>query len=253
MHPFLNNNRSSVLGRAGRSVLLLLGFALPLLAGTYKAKVEPYDAYSVSAEVSGRIVTLDQRDELKTLEKTVIEIDHALEDATLKNSRSKLALLQKQIELKQAQYDSIKDLASQNRFTKDQYQTELLGLKMQSDDLRSTIAQLEDTIAKKRIGLHGMYLKTLYVRRGEYVAPGTKLMKVEDLGGGRLVLYIDAEDRAALKGAKITVEGSSGWRVEKAADSTDETYVSYYRVDLVKKGKVPFGKVVTVTITPPAP
>lgn len=230
--------------------LLPLMLALPLAAGTYKAKIEPYDSVTVSAEASGRIVTLDQRDELKSLDKVVIEIDHALEDVRLANDRQKLKLLEQQIAVKQSQYDSIKDLASQNRFTKEQYKTELLALQMQATDLKSTIAQLEDTIEKKRIALHGRYLKTLYVRRGEYVAPGTKLMKVEDHGGGRLVLYVDAADRAALDDATITVEGDTGWHIEKAADSTDETYVSYYRVDLVKNGGVPFGKVVTVTVAP---
>jgi len=234
-------------------LFLPLLIVLPLAAGTYKAKIEPYDAATVSAEVSGRIVKLDQRDELKTLDKVVIEIDHALDDIRLANDRSKLKLLQEQIALKRSQYDSIKDLASQNRFTKEQYKTELLALQMQADDLKSLIAQYEDTIAKKRVALRGAYLKALYVREGEYVAPGTKLMKVEDHSGGRLVLYIDARDRAALKEAKISVEGSGGWRIEKAAENTDETYVSYYRVDLVKKGKVPLGEVVTVTIAPKAP
>jgi hypothetical protein len=219
-----------------KRIILPLLAALPLAAGTYKAKIEPYDSAVISAEASGRIVRLDQRDELKTLDKVVIEIDHALDDIQLGNDRTKLKLLQEQIALKQSQYDSIKDLASQNRFTKDQYKTELLILKMQAQDLQNVIAQLEDTIAKKRIALHGRYLKTLYVREGEYVAPGTKL--------------IDAKDRAALDKAAIAVEGSSGWKVEKAATSTDETYVSYYRVDLVKTGKVPYGEVVTVSITP---
>jgi len=230
---------------------IMLLAALPLAAGSYKAKVEPYDSATVSAEVSGRIVKLDQRDELKTLDRVVIEIDHALDDVQLENDRRKLQLLREQVTVKQSQYDSVKELASQNRFTKDQYKTELLSLKMQAEDLQNVIAQLEDTIAKKRIALHKQYLKTLYVRQGEYVAPGTKLMKVEDHGGGRLVLYIDAADRAILEKAKITVEGSSGWTIEKAATSTDETYVSYYRVDLVKRGNVPLGGVVTVTIAKP--
>lgn len=232
-----------------RYALLLL--ALPLLAGTYKAKIEPYDARTVTAEVSGNIVALDQRDELKTLDKVVMEIDHRLEDIRLQNDRRKLQLLQEQIAVKQSQYESIKDLASQNRFTKEQYKTELLGLKMQAADLKSAIAQLEDTIDKKRIALHGEYLKRLYVRQGEYVAPGAKLMKVEDHSGGRIVLYVDANDRAILEDTNISVEGSDGWHIEKAATSTDETYVSYYRVDLVKKGKVPLGQVVEVSIAKP--
>ncbi len=230
---------------------ILLTAALPLAAGSYKAKIEPYDAWTVSAEVAGRIVTLDQRDELKTLHKTVIEIDHALEDMQLANDRRKLQLLREQIALKQMQYDSIKDLKSQNRFTKDQYKTELLALKMQAEDLQNVIAQLEDTVAKKHIALNGDYLKALYVRKGEYVAPGTKLMKVEDHSGGRLVLYVDAKDRAALESAEIAVEKSPGWRVEKAATNTDETYVSYYRVDLVKKGDVSLGEVVSISVTHP--
>jgi multidrug resistance efflux pump len=235
----------------------LLCLAVPLFAGTYKAQIGPYDAATISAEASGRIVKLDLRDEMRTVnDKVVIEIDHALDDIRLKNLKSKLRLLREQIDLKKAQYDSIKDLKSQNRFTKDQYRTQLLTLKMQADDLRSAIAQLEDTIAKKRFRVRGKYIKRFYVRKGEYVAPGVKLMRLEDHSGGRIVLYVDAADRAVLDRATITVQGEKGWRVEKASTTTDETYLSYYRVELVKKGEVPYGRVVTVTIEPahsPAP
>lgn len=228
--------------------LLFLLAAASLMAGSYKAKIEPYDTYTVSAETAGRIVALDLRDELREVNKTVIEIDHALDDAQLMHNRRKLTFLQEQIALKQSQYDSIKGLSSQNRFTKEQYKTELLGLRIQAEDLKSAIAILEDTIAKKRLHLRGRYLKTFYVREGEYVAPGTRLMQVEDHSGTRLVLYIDAEDRARLQNAQITVEGSDGWQIEKAATSTDATFISYYRVELVRKGSAPLGKVVTVTV-----
>jgi len=167
----------------------LLCLAVPLFAGTYKAQIGPYDAATISAEASGRIVKLDLRDEMRTVnDKVVIEIDHALDDIRLKNLKSKLRLLREQIDLKKAQYDSIRDLKSQNRFTKDQYRTQLLTLKMQADDLRSAIAQLEDTIAKKRFRVRGKYIKRFYVRKGEYVAPGVKLMRLEDHSGGRIVL-----------------------------------------------------------------
>ncbi len=233
-----------------KKALIFTAFAASFLhAGTYKAKVEPYDKATISAEAAGRIIRLDLRDEMKLVrDKVVIEIDHALDDIRLRNNRRKLKLLEEQIALKQAQYDSIKNLKSQNRFTKDQYRTQLLTLKMQSDDLRSAIAQLEDTIAKKKFTVRDRYIKKFYVRKGEYVAPGVKLMQLEDHSGGRIVLYVDAADRAVLDHAKVTVEGSRGWHIEKASDTTDDTYVSYYRVDLVKKGKVPYGKVVTVTI-----
>lgn len=230
--------------------IMLLGATLPLLAGTYKAKVEPYDSYVVSAEVPGRIVKLDPRDELKTLHKTVIEMDHALDDAQLSNNRQKLIFLREQIALKQSQYDSIKNLTSQNRFTKDKYKTELLTMKIQSEDLQSAIAALEDTIAKKTLALNGKYLKKLWVREGEYVAPGSRLMQIEDHSGARLVVYVDAHDRALLEKSHIVVDGNEGWTIEKAARSMDETFISYYRVELVKKGGMTYGKIVEVTITP---
>ena len=242
----MNANTTSPIKKA----LCFAALSMTLLhAGTYKAKIEPYDRATISAEAAGRIIRLDLRDEMKLVhDRVVIEIDHELDDIRLKNNRRKLKLLKEQIELKQAQYDSIKELKSQNRFTKDQYKTQLLTLKMQADDLRSAIAQLEDTIAKKQFTVRDRYIKHFYVRKGEYVAPGVKLMQLEDHSGGRIVLYVDAADRATLDDANVTVEGSRGWHIEKASDTTDDTYVSYFRVDLVKKGEVPFGRVVTVTI-----
>ncbi len=229
---------------------LLLFLTLPLFAGSYKAKIEPYERVTINAETSGRIVRLDQKDELKILDKTVLVIDHALESKQLKNDRKKLQLLENQIAIKSRQYNRIKDLKGQSLFTKERYQNELLALKIQRADLQNRIAQLEDTVAKKEISLHGRYLARLYVRRGSFVTPGMKLMDTEDLSASRIVLYIDAKDRENLERKKILIDGREdhGYTIEKAARSTDAAYISSYRIELVKSGDAPFGKVVTVTI-----
>jgi hypothetical protein len=230
--------------------LLLLLFTLPLLAGTYKAKVEPLERVTISAQYGGKVLKADQNDELKSVNKTVLVIDHALESQELKNNRVKLKLLKKQIIIKQGQYNRIKTLKGQSLFTKERYQSELLALKMQKSDLENQIAKLEDIIAKKEISLKNRYLKKLYVRQGAFVAPGMKLMDVEDLSGSRIILYLDAKDRRNIENKKITVDGKSdhGYVIQKAAKTTDEQYLSSYRVELVREGDADFGKVVTVKI-----
>ena len=230
--------------------LVLFLLTLPLLAGTYKAKIEPLERVTLSAQYGGQIVKLDQNDELKMLDKTVLVIDHALESKELANDRAKLKLLNEQIGIKQRQYNRIKNLKGQSVFTKERYQSELLALRMQKNDLLNQIAKLQDIIAKKEITLHERYLKKLYVRKGAFVAPGMKLMDVEDLNGSRIVLYIDAKDRAGLEQKKITIDGKTdhGYTIQKAAKTTDDRYLSSYRVELVKAGAAPFGKIVTVEI-----
>jgi len=230
--------------------LLLLFLTLPLLAGTYKAKIEPLESVTLSAQYGGQIVLLDQSDELKMQDKKVLVIDHMLESKELANNQTKLKLLGEQIRIKQRQYNRIKDLKGQSLFNKERYQSELLNLKMQRNDLLNQIAKLKDVIAKKEITLHNRYLKKLYVRKGAFVSPGRKLMDVEDLSGSRIVLYVDAKDRANLDIGKITIDGKKehGYRIQKAAKTTDDQYLSSYRVELVKEGTAPFGKIVTVVI-----
>ncbi len=230
--------------------LWILLCSLPLIAGSYKAKIEPIESVTISAEKAGRIVRLDQHDELKEIDGTVLVIDHSLESKELASDRAKLRLIDRQIAIKQRQYDRIKNLKGQSLFTKERYLNELLALKLQREDLKNRIARLEDTIAKKEIALHHRYLKRLYVRKGAFVSPGMKLMDVEDLGGSRIVLYLDAADRKDIMHKKITIDGNAthGYTIDKAAETTDAKYLSSYRVELVRSGKAPFGKVVRVEI-----
>ncbi len=231
-------------------VLLLFIFTIPLIAGTYKAKIQPYESVTISAQTSGEIIKLDQKDELKMLDKKVLIIDHVLESKELKNDKQKLKLLQNQIAIKQRQYNRIKNLKGQSQTTKERYKSELLNYQMQSMDLKNAIARLEDIIRKKEITLHHKYLKKLYVKKGSFVAPGAKLMEVEDQNSSRLVLFIDAKDRQNIQNKTILIDGKSdhGYKIEKAGDSTDEQYLSSYRVELTKEGKAPFGKIVTIEI-----
>jgi len=231
-------------------MLIICLITLSLYAGVYKAKVQPYETITLSSEVSGKIVFLNQADELKSLNKKVIVIDHKLESLQLQNTKEKLNILNELISIKQNQYNRIKNLKGQSLTVKQRYKSELLNLKLQEKELENAVVRLQDTISKKEISLKNLYLKKLYVNKGSFVVPGAKLMDVENQSASRVVIYVDVHDRKNIQNKKILIDGKSdhGYRIEKAANSTDERYLSSYRVELVKKGGDMFGKIVTVEV-----
>ena len=230
-------------------LLLILG-AVALNAGIYKAKVEPYESYTVAAEAKGRIVALDINDELTTVSKEVLTIDHALESLQLKNLKSKLHAMNRQLAIKSDQNQRIQKVSAKSRFEKEQSELDLWNFKAQVIELKNSIAALEDTLDKKRLRVNNCYLKKLYVRQHEYVVPGSKLLQCEDHTRQRLVLYAEAEEIKAIESKKILIDGSDthGFEIEKVAASTDETYISAYRIELVGKSARRFGAMLTVEI-----
>ena len=231
-------------------IVFTLILSLPIVAGVYKAKIEPYETTTISSEISGRVVKVDQKDELKLLNKKVLIIDHDLESKELKNNKRKLKFLEDEIKIKKSQFERIKNLKGKSIFAKERYESELLNLEIQKQDLLNVIAKLEDIIGKKEITLKNRYLKKLYVRENSFVMPGAKLMDIEDISGSRIVLYVDANDRKDIENKKILIDNKAnhGYKIQKASLTNDDKYISSYRIELVKKGSADFGKLVTVKI-----
>ncbi len=230
-----------------RIFVFMLAFSFSLFAGIYKGVIEPYDKITIKSEVSGRVVELDLKDEMREVNKKVMVIDHALESEKLKNYENKLRFLNEEIKLKKGQYERLKNLVGENRFTKERYKSEFLNLLMQKQDLLNIIAELRDRISKKEITVKNLYIKKFYVRKGEFVNPGEKLMSLEDQRKSRVVIFVDGEDLDLFRKGKFSVDGKKGlFYAEKIADSTDEKYLSLYRVELVCDEKLPYGKIVEV-------
>ncbi len=231
------------------ALLFILGTAA-LNAGIYKAKVEPFDAYTIAAEAQGRIVALNLDDELRTVSKEVLTIDHALESSQLATLQRKLENLDEQLAIKRDQHQRIMAVSGKSRFEKEQSRLNLLSLEAQRLELLNTMAQLKDLITKKRVTVEGCYIKKLYVRANEYAMPGTKLMRCEDHSLQRIILYADAADATDLHAKQILINGAKdvSYRIDKISSSTDETYISAYRVELVGKRAYRFGEMVTVEI-----
>jgi multidrug resistance efflux pump len=219
-------------------------------AKSYKAATQAYESKTVSAEVSGKIVKLNQEDELNVIDKELLVIDNALESEQLKNYKAKLANISEQLKIKEDHYEKITQLSGKSQREKENFLVELLSLKMQLSDLKNSIASLSDFISKKHLIVNNKYLKKLYVREGEFVNTGTKLFTIEDHSKTRVILYVDLEDVKDIDSKKIIVDGSldHNYSLSKVSNSTDEEYISMYRVELTKSGTDLLGQVVTVEI-----
>ena len=256
---------------------------LPVLlaARVHYAKVEPIEQATIKASAGGIITRADRTAEGTVLgEGAFVQIDDALDRASLKDANASLKLLRESLTIneemlkglkttldrRQSAYERLKDLPSASQSQKDnsyaafiaaknQYlgtREKIISLKKQILDLEYKIALLEDTIAKKHIAQPGKYLYKLMVRTGEFAAPGLPLAVVQDTSRAQLILFLDRDELVDGEGKKIEektiyIDGQPTQlhldRIWKVADSR---YVSAYRARIVMLPKYPFSKLLKV-------
>jgi multidrug resistance efflux pump len=200
--------------------------------------LEPIKKVVVSSQVSGVIVKLYKNKELSVASGKVVSIDDRLDVIKLKNLEQKLKYLEEQIQIKQRNYKSIANISAKSRIQKDAQKLELLSFKSSKEDLVSSIETLKDQIAKKNIKLNNMYIKSFLVEQGEFVGMGTRLLEAEDHSASKLTIYVNEEDLKNIQNKTIFINGNSNhnFKLNKVANSTDSTYISSYKVELVKSG-----------------
>ncbi len=256
---------------------------LPLLltARIHYAKVEPIEQATIKASVGGIITRADRTAEGSVLgEDAFVQIDDALDRASLKDANASLHLLRESLVIneemltglkatldrRQSAYERLKDLASASQSQKDnsyaafvaaknQYlgtREKIITLKKQILDLEYQIALLKDTIAKKHIAQPGKYLYQLMVRSGEFATPGMPLAVVQDTSRAKLTLFLDRDELVDSEGKKIEektiyIDGKpTKLHLERIWKVADSQYVSAYRARIVMLPKYPFSKLVKV-------
>ncbi len=261
-----------------RFVLFFAIFTLFLRADVYYAKVEPIESYSIKSAVSGQVVKSDISKEGKYIKNSlIIKIDDSVNIQDLKTSQKKIEIL-KNIEdidkenlknlkltydIKKRNYDRIKDLKTKSIYEKDNQLTlvissknqylsakqALQNIKSQIDDLKYKIFTLKDTINKKNIYLKDRYLYKLYVKKGDFVNPGTLLMDVKDISKAKLTIYLSYEDLRDIDKKVIYINGKKSdikfYRVWRVADTT---HISSYKAELHILSPKIFSKVVKIEL-----
>ena len=256
-------------------------FLVPLfvLAKVHYARVEPYESVVLKAAVSGTVVDADLGAEGTAVSgKRIVHVDDALERIDLNATKQSLSLLEQTLAIdeemamllekntlrQKGYYDRIEKLPTASKTQKDTAYTsyvsvknqylatkeKIAGLKRQMLDLHYKLARLKDTIAKKNIVLEGQYLYKLMVRKGDFVAPGTPIARIDDAKKAKLVLFLDPEELDGVEKKTVYLDDKkTAYRVDKVWRIADEKYISSYRAEIyIPAPETRFSKLVKVEI-----
>jgi len=226
--------------------ILLLLTPLLLCAQSYMAKVEPYESYTIYAQIAGEIVQLDKNDETKIINKVVIKLDDSLEQKQLAIYEKQLALYMKKLDILDASYEKYIQIKGKSQSDKDDKLYEVIELKITIETLRANIYEIKDTIKKKTIKVENLYLKEFSVNKGDYVSVGKELATAYDTSKSKLVVYVSGDDMKDIKDKTILINGEKEQSsIEKIDTTIDDVYVSAYKVTLITQNKN-FGEVLKV-------
>lgn len=227
-----------------RYLILLIPFLLK--AQTYMARIEPFESFSIDAQISGKIIYLNKKDEMNIVNKTLIKQDDILDKKTLNLYKAQLKLQEKKLKISTDNYNKFIKIRGKSQNEKDNKYINLLDIKNSISTLKITIEKLKDSINKKNIYVKNLYIKSFHVNKGDFVSQGTKLATAYNIKQAKLVIYVNKHDYKDIKNKTILINGQKGKASFYKIDLTpDNTYISAYKVELNYKSR-DFGKNVEV-------
>lgn len=238
--------------------------AFSLNATVYYAKVEPYATHSITASVSGEVVFLAKDTDGRVSNgEVLIQIDDFLNKKELKSAKIKLKSLTRVVELtqkniknskkveqiKEENYNKIKDLKTKSRASKDaelislinatnqllSFENSLENLKISISDLRFRIAVLEDSISKKSISVQkGFFIYKTHVSKGDFVNIGASLADAYDISYGKLTIFLSKEDVEIAQNSKIYINDKpSDLKIDNIWKIADTQNISAFRTEII--------------------
>lgn len=232
-------------------ILLLLFTPLFIFAKVHYAKVEPYESVILKSAVSALVMDVDLEAEGSVVDqKRVIYLDDRLDKINLKTSNENLLILHETLKRQESYFQRIDKLKTASTTQKDNAFYSFASAKTQYLDMQYKIAQLEDSIEKKSIVLHHMYLYEIMVRKGDYVAPGSQLARVIDASRAKLVLFLEPSELEQIEQKIVYLNGEkTDYKVDKVWRVADEKFISSYRAEIyITAPKGTFSKLMKVEI-----
>jgi hypothetical protein len=261
-----------------RIFFYLLLFAPFLFAEVHYAKVEPYKIKNITANVSGRVVFVNEDLLGKTLSnRRFIHIDDVIDKAELRDVNKKLSdlhetlLLNKKIlknlaevlKRKKINYKKTEALKIKSRIDKDKEFYDLIATKnsynttqKEINTLQNSIADLELQRTKLRKSIHdksiiqkGFLLYSLKVKEGTMVNMATPLAEVADISKALLTIYVDRNELAGIEQKKIYLnDHKTNYKIRSAIPIADSVNISKYRVQIVINPPKIFSQLVKVEL-----
>ena len=215
-------------------ILLLFFTPLVIFAKVHYAKVEPYESVTLKSAVSALVMDVDLDAEGSLVDqKRVIHLDDRLDKINLKTSKENLLILHETLKRQEANFQRIDKLKTVSTNQKDNAYYSFASAKTQYLDMQYKIAQLEDSIEKKSIVLHQMYLYEIMVRKGDYVTPGSPLARVVDASRAKLVLFLEPSELEQIEQKTVYLnDEKTDYKVDKVWRVADEKFISSYRAEI---------------------
>jgi multidrug resistance efflux pump len=205
-----------------------------LFAKVHYAKVEPYESVILKSAVSALVLDVDLDAEGSLVEeKRVIYLDDHLDKINLRTSKENLLTLQETLKRQESYFQRMNKLNTVSATQKDNAFYSFASAKTQFLDMQYKVAQLEDSIEKKSIVLHNMYLYEIMVRKGDYVNPGSPLATVVDASRAKLVLFLEPSELENIEQKTVYLNGKkTDYKVDKVWKVADEKFISSYRAEI---------------------
>lgn len=262
-----------------RYIIAIIFLTLQLSASIYYAKVEPYEVYSIKAAASGEVIFSDRNLEGKvSTEQLVVQLDDVLNKQDLQNSKQKLQMLQKTLQItrenransqkiadiREENYNKLKNLKTKSQVEKDNELINTISAKNQVlallsseqnlinsiNDLEYKIAQLKDTIAKKNIKItSGFLIYKLYVNAGDYVNVGSMLVDAHDISKAKLTIFLSKEDVEMAKKSVIYINDlPSDLHIDKIWPVVDTQNISAYKAEIILPAPERFSELLKIEL-----
>jgi len=234
-----------------------------LFAKEHYAKVEPYMTLTLSSNVSGQVLFVDEAKLGSVLgEKAFIDIDDTLDVAELKSIEQKIVLLEETLKLnktiienyemmlerKEKNFERVNALKIKSSVEKDrefydvvatqnQYistKKEVENLKIQINDLKLRKTQLHKTLKDKHLSAKGYVLYATLVKTGQYVNPSTPLAELADISKAKLTLYLNPEELEGIEKKSVYIDGKkTDYKVDRLWPIADAQHLSSFKAEIV--------------------
>lgn len=215
-------------------LLLSVGF---LNASSYMGQIQPYEKIEVVSEVSGLVIKVDRSLEFTYVEddKNIVKIEKKQEEIELTGLKDSLHSVQKIYKLKKSNFQSKNRVKQISKYEKNLEQSSVFEIQNTLFKLQNSIKLIEYQKEKKTFNVKEKYINNIFVREGDYVNIGTKIMEVYQVSKSKIELYIRAKDIKNLNKKTILIDGKpSSFKIEKISKVKDSINLSSFLVRLVK-------------------
>jgi hypothetical protein len=231
-----------------RLIATILVFNSTILANEYYAIAQPFEIYNVKAQVSGKVVYVNENVKGKFVtEDTIIKLDSNIDQIDLKQTKQKIYTFKKIIQIEKNILEKYKKIKSKSQIEKDMQNIKVLNLQNQMADLVLKKAILEDKISKKIFIEDKRYISNINIKLGDFIGIGTLLYTTNDLSKAKLEIFLPILKAKQYLEKTIYLDGiKTNYKIAKLYKVVNSQHISSYKCKIIINKPENFSKLVKI-------